>query len=356
MPQDSVNQRPMVSVVLATLNEGGLIRKCMASLLEQETPDFDLEILAVDGLSTDGTREYLEKVAAADPRVKVLVNEKKRTPFAFNLGLREAKGEYVCIFGSHAVYEKDYISVCLKELLANGAGGCGGRVVTEPASDSLQAHLVACTMAHPFGSSRNSFRTQPEGFGEGLGYLVIRKEALLAVGGYSEELLRNQDNDANQKLRASGQKFYCTWKTHCFYYPKSTVNELLGYAYGNGFWNVISLKGNASSMSPRHFVPFIFVMSLLLSALLALSRPFLHSPYRIIAALPLAAVVAVHLSAGSIATCQVLARTKFRGAVWLPLVFFAFHFSYGLGTLWALLTRAKPPVSVAPQSLVSDRV
>src|ERR1700676_3013131 len=176
------NKRPFVSVVLATFNETHHVQKCMDSLLAQETSGFHMEILAVDGGSTDGTREYLEKVAGKDSRVRVLRNEKRKAPFAFNIGVREAKGDFVCIFGSHTIYKKDYIAVCLNELIANGAGGCGGRVITEPSSDNIQACLVAYGMAHPFGSSRKSFRTQAEGFADTVNYMVIRKEEIAKFG------------------------------------------------------------------------------------------------------------------------------------------------------------------------------
>src|SRR5208282_4271456 len=104
MSNDSHHERPLVSVVLATYNESNHVRKCVDSLLAQETPDFDLEILAIDGGSTDGTREYLEGIAARHPLVRVIPNPKRRAPFAFNIGIREAKGPYVCIFGSHTIY------------------------------------------------------------------------------------------------------------------------------------------------------------------------------------------------------------------------------------------------------------
>src|SRR5947207_2089694 len=143
--------RPMVSVILAVYNEGHMIEKCISSLLRQETPDFDLEILAVDGGSQDGTRKFLDEIAAADPRVRVLTNTMKKTPFAFNLGLKEARGEYVCIFGSHSIYRRNYIAECLKGLLDHGAVGCTGRVMTQPTDRSLEARLGAWIMSHPFG-------------------------------------------------------------------------------------------------------------------------------------------------------------------------------------------------------------
>lgn len=337
------NKRPFVSVVLATFNETHHVQKCMDSLLAQETSGFHMEILAVDGGSTDGTREYLEKVAGKDSRVRVLRNEKRKAPFAFNIGVREAKGDFVCIFGSHTIYKKDYIAVCLNELIANGAGGCGGRVITEPSSDNIQACLVAYGMAHPFGSSRKSFRTQAEGFADTVNYMVIRKEAMLKVGGYSEALLRNQDNDFNQKLGATGNRLYCTWKTQCIYHPKETVGELFRYGYGNGYWNLISFKENSASMGLYHFVPFFFVVAVLASFLICIAELVSPNPAIKFLAWSFPALLVLHLGLGTFAALQIMVRYRSFGAMWLPFVFLGFHSAYGLGTLMALLTGARIP-------------
>ena len=76
MNSQTDSERPLVSVVLATYNEARVVEKCLASLRRQETPDFELEILGVDGKSTDGTKEIADQIAAADPRVRLFVNEK----------------------------------------------------------------------------------------------------------------------------------------------------------------------------------------------------------------------------------------------------------------------------------------
>ena len=337
-------RRSLVSIILATRNEAAHIRPCMASLLSQDAPELDLEILAVDGLSNDGTREFLEQTAAQDPRVKVLLNERKRQPCAFNLGLREARGEFVCIFGSHTLYKKDYVAVCLRELIAKEAVGCGGRVVTQASVDTLQARLVASALAHPFGSSQKSFRTQLEGFADNVNYMVIRKQPLIDVGGYDEQLTRNEDNDTNQKLRARGHKLFCTWKTQCIYHPKQTIWDLLVYAFRNGFWNVICLKENPDSMGARYFAPSLFVSGLLSAFLIAAAGIFMAQPLRALSAFPLVALLLLHLGLGTLASVQVFRRERYLGSLWLPPVFFGFHFAYGLGTLFAFVTRAKVQV------------
>lgn len=340
--QAAAMQQPLVSVVLVMRNESRSIESCLVSILSQKTVSrklgqFDMEILAVDGMSDDGTRSILERYAAGDPRLRVLSNEKLRTPFAFNLGIRQARGVYVCIFGAHTVYRDDYIGTCLDELLEHDAAGCGGRVVTVPSGCTINAQLVAWTLSHPFGSSGKSFRTQSEGPVDTVNYPIFRRDLVLAAGGYDEELTRNQDNDLNQKLSASGHTLWCTWKTECLYFPKSSLRALFRYAYTNGFWNALSLRKNPASMAARHFIPLIFVLALFSGIALAATGICIPAPYRYVALLPLAASLCAHLFAGAFASAQLARRYRAPEAAWMPFVFFGFHASYGYGTFCGLI-------------------
>jgi len=354
MNETGIGERLLVSVIMPTYNEARMIEGALRSLLNQEAPNFDLEILVVDGNSSDGTRRIVAQIAEADPRVRLLFNEKRRTPFAFNIGLREARGTYVCILGAHTVYNQDYISVCLNELLAHGAAGCTGRVITRPANDTLQAQLAAWVLSHPFGSSSKSFRTQSEGFADIINFPVMLKKPMLEVGGYDEELARNQDNDMNQKLRARGHKLYCTWKTHCIYHPKDRLLDLFQYAYRNGFWNVLSFKKNLFSLGIHHLVPFFFLIGFVFSLGLAISGLFTPQPYRSLLAVPYIVVLGLHLGAGWLSALQVSIREKSPRALLLPLVFLAFHLAYGFGTFSAFVTNAKLPAST-PERLAAAK-
>jgi succinoglycan biosynthesis protein ExoA len=354
MTTDSSPERPLVSVILAIFNEARSIEKCITSLLGQETPDFDLEILALDGDSQDGTREILDRISATERRVRVVTNKKRKTPFAFNLGLQHAKGKYVCIFGAHTQYQKNYIAVCLRELIAHEAAGCGGRVITQPANGTLQARLVTWAVGHPFGSSRKSFRTQSEGFVDTVNYPVMLRKALIEVGGYDKELTRNQDNDTNQKLRAKGYKLFCTWKTQCFYHPQGAVADLLTYASRNGYWNVITLKKNRASMAAHHFIPFLFLMGLLTTLLLAVAGVLLPPPYHRVALLPFVALIGLHLGVGLTAAVQVAVQERSWAALWLPLIFLSFHVAYGYGTLSGFVTNAQPPALIPDRPAVPE--
>lgn len=342
----ALRARPMVSVVLATYNEAHSIESCLVSILSQQTSapspgEFDIEVLIVDGMSTDGTRAIVDRYAATDARLRVIDNPRRRAPFAFNLGLQHARGEYVCIFGAHTLYRDDYIAVCLSELLAHNAAACGGRVKTVPASGGLSARLAAWTMSHPFGSSSKSFRTQSEGPVDTVNYAVFRRDLALAAGGYDEELLRNQDNDLNQKLRAQGLPLWCTWKTQCHYFPKSTVSGLIRYGYGNGFWNALSVTKNPAAMGLRHFVPFLFLMALEFSAFFGVAAALVPGVRAWMALLPFAMILGIYLSAGTASALQIAIRERSPGALLLPPVFLGFHLAYGFGTLRGFLSQPR---------------
>lgn len=340
MPDSSAAPRPLISVIMPVLNEAQHIERVIGSLLQQQAEEFGLEILLLDGKSTDDTMQKIAPLAAADPRIRVLTNEKRTTPAAFNLGLRAARGEYVCIMGAHAVYEQNYLAVCYRELLARGVIGCSGHAVTCPADPSAQARLVAWALGHPFGTSANSSRTQAEGYVDSIAYPLFVKQALLDAGGYEENLTRNQDNDMNQRLCARGHKLYLTWKTSALYYPKRTIRELLRYGFRNGYWNVISLKDYPASMKKRHFVPFVFVMALLVFLGMAFAGAFLGTP-RGLLWVPLLVLLGLHFGAGTAAAVQTALRQEQWLALALPPVFFAFHTVYGLGSVWGFLSNAR---------------
>ena len=331
-------EKPLVSVVLAACNEAAFIEDTVRSLLNQSADSFDLELLVIDNGSTDSSAAIVSRLAAADSRAKLLRNTVKSTPAAFNAGLRAAQGEYVAILGAHAVYPPQYISVCLRELKHHNAVGCSGKILTVPAKDTWQAEVCAWATGHPFCSSGNSVRTQHEGFVDTIPFPVTRKSALLEVGGYDETLLRNQDNDINQKLCARGYKLFLTEQVHCLYYARSSLAELWRWGYQSGFWNAISLRRNPSCLRPRHLIPVTFVLSILFLASLIVVA--LVNNWSSVIPIPLllgCLALGGHLILGTIAGAQVTVRKRSLRGMCLPFVILVFHLVYGWGTLTGML-------------------
>ena len=326
--------RPRISVILPTYNESSFVAAAINSLLRQQTDEFDLEMLVIDGKSTDCTPNLLEEIARKDSRVRVLQNPKRVTPAAFNIGLHAAKGDFVCLASSHCVYEPNYLAVCYRELINRQLTGCSGQAITRPAVDSLQARLVAWTLRHPFGTSTNSTRTASEGYTRTVSYPVFRKRPLLELGGYDESLFRNQDNDLNFRLSKAGHKLYLTSKTSAAYFPKKTLRELFKFAFKNGYWNGLTLGTNAKCLELRHLIPFGFLLALLLSVASALFHPTFMGGH---AWAPLCLLLVPYFAA-SVVSALYFAIVEFSlEPLLLSGVFFPFHLLYGIGTIVAIL-------------------
>jgi glycosyltransferase involved in cell wall biosynthesis len=319
----------MISIILPVHNEARMIRQVLQSLLAQQ--NVDLEVLVIDGQSTDDSPDIVREISAHDPRIRLLTNERRKTPFAFNIGLRESKGEYVCILGAHCEYAPDYIEVCLREMRHHQAVGCSGKVITRAADDSWQASLTAWVMAHPFGVSGASFRTQPEGFVDSIPYPIFRKQVLLELGGYNEQLSRNQDNDMNYRIRAAGHRLYCTWQTTAIYYARRNLRELWLYADSNGRWCGVNARLEPRSLGLRHYIPLLFILGLLGALVLTLIPSLTWLGLGGLAAIPL------HFLLGLVFGGQIAIKEKRWLPLLLPPVFFLFHLAYGRGFLQELL-------------------
>lgn len=335
--------RTIVSAIIAVRNEERHIESVLKSLLRQDAPDFDLELIVVDGDSYDSTRDITQRAAAADPRVKLIMNKQKNTPDAFNLGLRSAKGEYVCILGAHTVYAQDYIATCMQELKRSGAAGCSGRASVCAGGKGVQAKLVAWALAHPFGTSTRSMRTRGAGIADTIPYPVFVKKALIEVGGYDTQLHRNQDNDICQKLRARGWTLYMTDKTSCEYFVSPSIGSLSRYAFKTGFWNFISLKVNPASMALRHFVPAAFVAAALLSLLAFMFSFEATGEARLVLRSSFLFLVISYSISSLGAAGHIALKQRSIHALLLPFAFLVLHFSYGTGTLAAMAENACPP-------------
>ena len=96
----------MISVVIPCLNEVEFIDATLESLLRQEPPGVDWEVIVADGGSSDGTREKLESWSKRHPVIHLIENPKRTTPYALNEGIEAAKGDVVIILGAHASLER----------------------------------------------------------------------------------------------------------------------------------------------------------------------------------------------------------------------------------------------------------
>src|SRR2546423_3012597 len=126
-----VKQR--VSVIVPCRNERRYIEAFCAGVLRQVLPDgWALQLVVADGDSDDGTREILERVAADEPRVRVIANPRRIVSTGLNAALAQADGEVIVRMDVHTEYADDYVAQCIAALAKSGADNVGGPWRAEP--------------------------------------------------------------------------------------------------------------------------------------------------------------------------------------------------------------------------------
>lgn len=315
-----------VSFVVPVRNEEVHIRGCLQSLVEQDYPAVDFEIIVVDGRSSDRTRAIIGEICQQNTKIRCLDNPAGIVPTAMNIGIRAARGEVIIRADGHNIYPRDYAANCVKYLEETGAENVGGPCMTVPANDSFGAKLVASVLSSPFGVGDSKFRTsREEGFVDTVPFGAFRREVFDRVGMYNEKLVRHQDNDLNARIRKAGGKIYLTPALTTQYHPVKTFWALLKYAFRNSRWNAFALRENKGSMGLRHIAPGAFLTLLLVllpaSFMSAYARAFLT------------AMLAIYLLIGFYFAARSNAKGNLALSLALPFAAFCFHLAYGVGVL-----------------------
>lgn len=103
-----------VSIIIPAYNVENYIAHGIKSCIEQT--EKDIEIIIVDDGSTDSTLEIIQQYASEDSRIKYFHQINKGVSTARNLGLDNAKGNYVIFLDSDDWLEKDCIEVLLQNI------------------------------------------------------------------------------------------------------------------------------------------------------------------------------------------------------------------------------------------------
>jgi len=325
----SCRLRPKVSVVIPCRNERDYIGRCVQSVLESVSPG-DLEVIIIDGMSSDGTREVLGAIQERCPAVRVVDNPKRTTPAALNVGLREADGDVVVVMGAHCELSPGYIRAATGLLLSRNEVGCaGGRTVPRATAGSLQK-VLAAVLGSPFGVGNSHFRVATAGRREvdTVAYGAYRKDVIDRAGGFDERLTRNQDIELNYRVRRLGYRILLDPSAVVYYQPRPSLRAFARQNFGNGFWNIITWTVTPGSLSWRHFVPLAFVLSIIALGLTGTVLP----PARALLCVMLGVYGFLSLAESLRLACQ--AREPL--LLVASLVFPVLHVSYGSGSACGL--------------------
>ncbi len=325
---------PKVSVIIPVFKESKYIAKCIDSLLLQDYPQEDMEWVFVDGMSPDDTKEiigsYIEKYPDL---IRVYDNPRKTVPYAMNIGIQNTTGKYIVRLDAHAKYEQDYISQCVHYLDTTDADNVGGTIETK--ANTRMGGRIAKMLSSRFGVGNANFRVNgDEGYVDTVPFGAFRREVFEKWGMYDERLTRNQDNEMNWRIRKNGGKIYMSHSIKCTYYCRDTIGGISKMAMQNGRWNVITMRVCPGSMGVRHFIPFVFLMSLIIMPLLSL----LWIPFAFMFAAELGLYLALDLMFSVKLAMTLREDNPIAATLSLLILFPIFHVCYGFGSLIGMFT------------------
>ena len=244
---------PVVTIVVPMLNEQGSIQACLDGFAKQTYGTSHLDVVVVDGGSTDGSREWVEEYSVEHPWVRIVENPKKKASAAFNAGLAAAEGDVLVLFSSHGEPMVDFVEQAVAVLLDSGAAGVGGRYLhigTSPTSMALGLAMVS-----PFGMA-SPHRTVTERVEvDTISHPAYVTDAMRDTGWFDEGLERNSDYEYNHRMRERGHRLIVDPAIGSIYHPRGSLRALGRQFWWYGRWKERVVRRHPGSLKVRHLVP-----------------------------------------------------------------------------------------------------
>jgi succinoglycan biosynthesis protein ExoA len=333
---DRDGQAVKLTVIVACRNEIRHIREFLDSLLAQDLAGISWEGIIADGLSDDGTREFLEECSARHPELRVIPNQGRIVSTGLNAAIRAARGEIIIRMDAHTSYAPNYCRVCVEELERTGADNVGGPARTRAAG--VRARAVAAAYHSPFSTGGGRFHdVDYEGWVDTVPYGCWRKATLVKIGLFDESLVRNQDDELNLRLLRAGGKIWQSPAIVSWYSPRPTVRSLFRQYFQYGFWKVAVIRKHWLPASWRHIVPISFVLAnILLPMGMTVTGALGAKSWFVVSSVLWVSMIGVYAAAIFTASLIAAKRSGWVTLPHLPAVFVIYHLSYGLGFLVGL--------------------
>ncbi|HXA41733.1 MAG TPA: glycosyltransferase family 2 protein [Candidatus Solibacter sp.] len=321
---------PLVSVVIPTLNEELHIESCLRSVQRQTySPDL-VEIIVADGGSSDATRDIVERLAAEDPRIRLIDNPGRNQAAGLNLAIAASKGGVIARLDGHAEWRPGHLERCLQLLEETGADNVGGTM--QGHGDNAVELAIAAATRSPFAVGGATYRySSKQQDVETVWLGCFRRDALDRVGGFDEKAPPHEDYELNHRIRAAGGRVVYSPDLQTLYWPRSSWRALAKQYYRYGRAKVRVAVRTPEVIRIYHLAPPALVAGTVLgTGLIGRTGPARR------AALALAGSYALASLAAAVAASRGQPNAvRLRTALVFPIV----HVSWGLG-FWAGVAEA----------------
>ena len=322
-----------MTVVVPVRNEAAFIEDTLRALLDQVDPPASYEVIVVDGMSDDGTRDVIAGLAAEDSRLRMLDNPGRTVPLALNLGIAAARGDVLIRVDGHTTVAPDFVRSNLALLDEHPeAWSVGGPIAHRGRGVVGRAIAAAMSSAIGVGGARHRDERY-EGYAEGTAFPAFRRWVFDRIGMFDEHLVRNQDDELNFRITRAGGQIFISPRVKHDYFVRESYRALFSQYMQYAYWKVEVMRKHGAVIAPRHLVPGAFVLALPICVGASLLLPL---PLSLVPMTPLAAY-------GGLLT-WLAARVSIdqrdpRVGLGAAAAAATMHVAYGLGTLVGVISR-----------------
>ena len=225
---------------------------------------------------------------------------------------------------SKAFFDKDFIWNNVKEI-ENGENIVGGKCISVTQNNDWKEKLLLIAEESIFGCGIADFRRkESKEYVSTLAFAMYRKKVFDDVGPYNENLARTEDNEMHYRMKQKGYKFLLSPNIKSYRYARSDLKGMIKQKYGNGKWIGITLHYCPKCFSIYHLVPFLFVLGILFSVIMA----FVNVPIFVYL------LTSAYLLFNILNIILITIKNGFSiSYLLLPFIFFVLHCAYGIGTV-----------------------
>ena len=326
-----MNKLTSVTIIVPCRNEEKFIAQCLDSIIDNNYPKDNLEVLVIDGMSDDGTQDIISNYSKKYSFIHLLNNQNKIQSSALNIGIKHSKGDVIMRMDAHNKYSTDYISNCLKYLNEYNADNVGGICITLPGGKGLLAEAIAVALSHPFGVGNSYFRigSKKPRFVDTVPFGCFRKDIFEKVGLFDEELVRNQDDEFNLRIIKNGGKILLAPDIVSHYYARDSILKLWKMYFQYGYFKPLVAKKIGAVLTWRQLLPSMFICSLLTLGILSFTAVYFKWLFLFVSNL--------YLIVNLVISSSIALKSSPKLVFVLPVAFATLHFSYGLGYLKGFL-------------------
>ena len=319
----------LVSIVIRAYNEEKYLPGLIEDLKNQTYPKTKIEILFINAMSTDRTRDIIERFIAEKTEfisIRLYDNPKKNQASGFNLGIRNSVGDVILKIDAHSKVTENFVRNNVA-LIQEGESICGGSRPTIVEGRGNWAKILHLVEENMFGSSIANYRNRSQdGYVASIFHGMYKREVFQRAGLVDEQLGRTEDNELHYRMRNHGYQIRYSPSVLSYQYIRPTFKKMFYQKYSNGFWIGLTSHVQSKCLSLFHYVPCIFVLSIVFSAVLA---PF--------SLLFLSFIVAVYSIFLLTVTLLTLVKEKNSLLLLFPFLLFSIHLAYGCGTIVGLI-------------------